>query len=131
MNQKNSQQQKQIRNFTTILTSGIFLIFVFYFVTNKTPSKVKTYEDGVELIDDKFDDLTDKYNELCEKPHNDQLKKKFNDLSYEILKFEGLGEECPGLSYDEQSRLVNYAKQKIKSNTSLYNLYTNGNIDCW
>jgi hypothetical protein len=128
---KLNRNQKILMSFVGLL----FLIGIFYgALTEETkldPTAVHKYDHGTFLVDERFEDLTSKYQELCGKPHNDQLKKEYQDLQQELMSLHQFGNECPELSYEDQSKLVRYARQKIESNKSLDHLMTSGTIDCW
>lgn len=128
---KLNRNQKILVSFTGLLFLGGIIYSAITEETNLDPTAVHQYDHGTFLVDERFDDLTSKYEELCGKPHNDQLKEEYQDLQQELMTLHQFGRECPELSYEDQSKLVNYARQKIESNKGLDHLMTSGMVDCW
>ncbi len=128
---KLTKNQKILVSFTGLLFLGGMVYGAITEETKLDPSAVHQYDHGTFLVDERFDDLQSKYEELCGKPHNDQLKEEYLNLQQELMSLHQFGRECPELSYEEQNKLEDYARKKIESNKGLDNLMIHGTIDCW
>ena len=91
----------------------------------------QTIEDTKSAIDNLYDSFEAKYDELCAKKRNDQLKEKFTRLTNDILTTNEMPWENENLSTEEQNACVNYATGKMNSSARLKSLAVQGMIDCW
>jgi len=128
---KLNKNQKIIISLTGLIFFGAILFGAISEETKLDPSAVHEFDHGTFLVDEKYEELVSKYEELCGRPHNDQLKLEYQNLQQELMSLHQFGYDCPELSYQDQSKLVKYARQKIASNNALDHLMISGMIDCW
>jgi hypothetical protein len=123
--------QKILVSFTLILLLGGIVYGAVTDETKLDPTAVHQYDHGTFIVNERFDDLSSKYDDLCGKPRNEQLKEEYQDLQQEVMLLHQFGHECAELSTEDQLKLVNYARKKIESHKGLDNLMISGMIDCW
>jgi hypothetical protein len=116
-----------------LLVIGVLLFYYAYKEDTLNSKKVKYAKDETEargLVIRQIRQLNEKYDDLCKKSHNDQLKKKFSDLSADIQALSVSGYECESLSYDQQISVTEFVQERIEKNPNLRALLS-GKINCW
>ena len=107
------------------------MFLVLLISCNTKTENITNIDEGKDLIDNRLNELKNKYEKLCSGVRNDQVKGKFALLQTELRSLNELGYKFEMLSYGDQLVLLKYANEQIVKNPSLNTLMNNATVDCW
>lgn len=123
--------KKQLKTITSIL---LFSGFIFLGYSSGEESDIHaatSLEEAKEEVDDLLSTYQEEYDDLCAGPRNDQAKDNFLELTKKIRSLESSGSGCEKLDYDIQTKVNDYAFEKVNNNTGFKKLLDEGKIECW